>query len=422
MRKIFIIIRREYKENVYKKGFIISTILTPIILLSFIFVPALLSRVEVEEQKIFAVIDHSGIVYDQLNAELDVKLPDSSRKYIFQKVDLMANDRETLKEELKIKVSSTEIDGFIVIPANAVTDSDPISLYARNTGNFDMNRQLRSSINKIITDYRITQSGLEPEVVNKLTHWIDLKTIKITKSSEEKEGGFLKDYLSTFAMVMILYMTIVLYGSSIMRGVIQEKNTRIIEILLSSASSFQLMLGKILGIGAAGLTQYLIWSVFGVMIIKYGNLITGAESPLLSLSPDVFIYFIIFFVLGYFLFATLYASIGALANSDQEAQQMSFPVVFMLIVPLIMMTFLTKNPDSNISIVLSMVPFFSPILMFSRINISTPPFYEILICIILMLVTILIITWIAAKVYRLGILMYGKRPTLPEIMRWIKSK
>ncbi len=390
MHKLLTIIRREYKENVYKKGFIISTILTPIILMSFIFAPALLSRVEVEKQKLFDVVDQTGIVFEELTQDLDTRLPDSTRKFVFKQVQGYQN-WESTREELKLKVSIEETDGFIVVPAGALAESEPIELYARNTGNFDMNRQIRSAINNIITGYRIRQSGLEPDMVNKLTRWIDLKTIKITKSSEEKEGGFLQDYLSTFAMVMILYMTILLYGTAIMRGVLQEKNSRIIEILLSSASSFQLMMGKILGIGAAGLTQYIVWVIFGLVITSFGNLIPGIDSPVVSLSGSVLVYFVIYFILGYFIFATLYAVIGALTNSDQEAQQLSFPIVFMLIIPLIMMTFMVKNPDSTLSVVLSLIPFFSPILMFARINISMPPAAEIILSIILMVLTIVIL-------------------------------
>ncbi len=422
MNKIFTIIRREYKENVYKKGFIISTILTPIILMSFIFIPTLLSRVEVEKQKKFDVVDQTGVVYNKLNSQLNIKLADSTQKYIFREKTFSSDSWNSVREDLKKSVSMEEIDGFIVIPAEALTKSQSIEMYARNTGNFDMNRQIRNAVNDIITEHRILQSGLEPEIINRLTSRVDIKMVKITKSSEEKEGGFLRDYLSTFAMVMILYMTILLYGNGIMRAVIQEKNSRIMEVLLSSTNSFQLMMGKILGIGAAGLTQYIIWSVFGLIFILYGNMFTASESPLISMSSGILVYFVIYFILGYFLFATLYAAIGAISNSDQEAQQMSFPVVFMLIVPLIMMTFMVKNPDNTFSVILSQIPFFAPILMFARINISTPPFGEIFLSIVIMIVTILVIIWLAAKVYRIGILMYGKRPTIPEIMRWIKAK
>jgi ABC-2 type transport system permease protein len=263
---------------------------------------------------------------------------------------------------------------------------------------------------------------LEPALVNTLTRRIGLKTVKIKEGAEEAESSFIEEYFATFAFVLILYVTILLYGAAIMRGVLQEKTSRVVEIMLSAANSFQLMAGKIIGLGSVGLTQYVIWSLFGSALLTYGAVLNPTASSMPDFSLGLFIYFILFFLLGYFLFATIYAAIGAMTNSDQEAQQLSMPVVLLIIVPILVFAFIVKNPDSTTAVVLSMIPFFSPILMFARINISSPPFIEIGSAILILVLTIFLLMYITARIYRIGILMYGKRPNLPELMRWIRTK
>ena len=422
MRKIWIIVKREYKDSVYKKSFIITTILMPVIMLSFVFVPALLTSLEVDETTKIIVVDYTDLIYDSLATKLaTLKLTDGSDKYYIDRVVANVNEFEILKESLKQRITDEEIDGFIHIPP-AVLDSGAFEYYARNVGNFELNREIRNLVNDIIVQHRITESGLEPELVNTLTRRIQLRTVKIKKGAEEAESSFIEEYFATFAFVLILYVTILIYGAAIMRGVLQEKTSRVVEIMLSTANSFQLMVGKIIGLGSVGLTQYLIWSLFGGLLLTYGAVLNPTASSLPDFSLGLFIYFILFFLLGYFLFATIYAAIGAMTNSDQEAQQLSMPVVLLIIVPILVFAFIVKNPDSTTAVVLSMIPFFSPILMFARINISSPSFIEIGSAILILILTILSLMYVAARIYRIGILMYGKRPNLPELMRWIRTK
>jgi ABC-2 type transport system permease protein len=422
MRKILIIIKREFKESVYKKSFIITTILMPVIMLALVFLPAMLSSVDVKETTKIDVVDFSGIIFDSLLVHLnDAKLEDGNDKFILTKEESNPDTYPALKEDLKKRISDEKINGFIYIPASIV-ESGEVEYYARNVSNFDLNREIRNTINDIIITHRINKSGLKKELVTELTRRVDLKTVKIKKGEEETESGFLQEYFATFAFVMILYVTILIYGASIMRGVLEEKTSRVVEILLSTANSFQLMVGKIIGLGSVGLTQYLIWSLFGIGIIFYGAALNPAAANWFDISPSIFFYFIIFFILGYFLFATIYAAIGAMTNSDQEAQQLSTPVVLIIIVPIIVFSFIVKNPDSSTSVILSMIPFFSPILMFARINLASPPPLEIWTAIFILVVTIFILIYLVARIYRIGILMYGKKPNLPELMRWIKTK
>jgi ABC-2 type transport system permease protein len=285
-----------------------------------------------------------------------------------------------------------------------------------------LNRTLRAAVNDIVSEKKIEKSGLDPEMIKQLTRRLDLVTVKIREGEEEKKSGFIQEYFVTLAFVMILYVTILLYGASIMRGVLEEKNSRVVEVLLSSANSFQLMAGKIIGLGSVGLAQYLIWTVLGISFSLYGGALTGLSIGDLSFDPSIFLYFILFFILGYFLFSTIYAAFGAISNTDQEAQQASFPIVMLLIIPLVTMTFIVKNPQSTVSVIMSMIPFFSPILMFARINTAAPSPLEIWGSIFLLVITIIGCMWVVARIYRIGILSYGKKPTLAELIRWVRTK
>ena len=219
-------------------------------------------------------------------------------------------------------------------------------------------------------------------------------------------------------------MAILIYGQVIMRGVIEEKSSRVVEVVLSSLRPFQLMMGKILGIGAVGLTQFSIWTLFGIGASIYSTsfIPAGAGFSMPSIPAHVFVYFVVFFILGYFLFGTLFAAIGSMVNSEKEAQQLVMPVTMFLIIPIMLMIFIIRAPDSSLAVFLSFIPFFAPILMFLRITVLLPPFGQIGASIVILILTILLMVWLTAKIYRVGILMYGKRPKFAEIVRWIRYR
>ncbi len=416
MNKIFALIKREYKDSVYKKSFIVMTLLTPLIMVALGVVPSLLMQLDTGKQVKLNIIDQSGFVAGPLQAALTDTLPNGQNKFLLTLLPPGAN-----RDEQKALIREETINGLIIIPAN-VADSGKVEFYSKNVADFGLNRSIRSAIQKIVIDHRIVKSGLNPELVGSLTKSLELTTIKISKEGTESKRGFTDEYFSTFIFVLILYMSLIMYGTSIMRSIVQEKNSRIIEVLLASANPFQLMAGKIFGQGSVGITQYLIWALFGIGMIFYGGNVLPISAKYFNFAPSLFIYFVVFFVLGYLVYAIMYSAIGAISNSDQEAQQMSMPVILMLIVPIMMLGYLVKAPDSTLSVTLSLIPFFSPIIMFARINLSNPPLIEVLGSIGILIVTILFLVWFVAKIYRVGILMYGKRPTLPEIVKWMRYK
>jgi ABC-2 type transport system permease protein len=236
----------------------------------------------------------------------------------------------------------------------------------------------------------------------------------------ERERG--QTFFLSLGLLIIIYTTILVYGVMVMRGVLEEKQSRIIEVLLSSVRPFDLMLGKLIGIGMVGLTQYLIWAFFGLLIGVIAALpaISANWSSIPRIPVAQIIFFVVFFVLGYFLYATLYAMVGAIVSSEEDGQQVQLPVTMTLVIPMLMLSMVMRNPNGTVSTILSMIPIFSPVLMFLRIGLQMPPWWQIALSIALLIMTILGLVWVAAKIYRVGVLMYGKRPTLPELAKWLR--
>ncbi|HHJ52010.1 MAG TPA: ABC transporter permease [Caldithrix abyssi] len=419
MNKIWTIIKREYKETVFKKSFIIMTVLTPLLMVGVSVLPALLMTVQSEDQVTIHVLDNSHRIYPRLGHILTDTLKNGQKR--FKLIPLQAvNNFEAFMKEEKQKIGKGEIYGLLFIPSD-VMDNGTFEFYAKNVANVSINRSIRNAVNQLVTRYKIERSGLSPDLVKELTRQVEMKTVKITKEGLVKERGFVDEYFSTFVLVMILYMSLLLYGAAIMRSIVEEKSKRIVEVLLSQSNPFQLMAGKILGLGAVGITQYLIWISFGIGLIFFGGRIMPVSTKYFNYSPEIFIYFVLFYILGYLIFSVLYAGVGALSNTDREAQQLSMPIILFLIVPIMFIGYIIQNPDTNLSIGLSLFPLFSPILMFARINLADPGMVQILASILILIVSIIVLIWVVAKIFRVGILMYGKRPSLPEIIRWLRS-
>jgi len=417
MKKILQVLKREYWERVRKKSFIIITLLGPVLIGGLMLVPMFLSRVTVHEQKRIAVVDLSGEIYQPLSQKFTDKIKGGKRRFVLERIEPGLRTLQEMRKELSQQVENDKIDAYIVI-AKKIFEEGKAEYLSKNVANIDEIMRFERAISQVIISHRLNQQGLDHEEINKLTKPINLKTIKIVKG-QEKESGFLQDYMTTMVFVMILYMTILLYGITIARGIIEEKSNRVIEILLSSVSPFQLMVGKILGIGAVGLTQYLIWGMFAMGLSAFtASLVTANITTLISGTTIIF--FIIFYILGFFLFATMYAAVGAMCNSEQEMQNFQAPLVAFLIVPMLMAIFIIQNPNSTLATVLSLIPFFTPILMFMRINLITPPPLQIGLSILLTIIAILLMIKLSSKIFRVGILMYGKRPSLNEIIKWLK--
>jgi len=437
MRKILAVIKREYIQIVRTKGFIIGTVLGPVFMIALIVVPIIVSSVSVEKQETIGVVDLTNEIFMELDKKLDHKdymLKDGFRRYVLEKFEPYAGTEE-LRHKLRERVLKKELSAYIYIPEDvleigardsAVRDSDPeeekVEYVSEHTTDFEKLRALNRALNNVVIEKRLKREGLDPQIVAQYIKRVEKQPIKKTKKGEEKHTG--GTFMISYILALIIYMAIIIYGQVIMRGVIEEKSSRVVEVVLSSLRPFQLMMGKILGIGAVGLTQFSIWTLFGIGASVYSTsfIPAGANFAMPSIPAHVFVYFVVFFILGYFLYGTLYAAIGSMVNSEKEAQQLVMPVTMFLIVPIMLMIFIIRAPNSPTAVFLSFIPFFAPILMFLRITVLLPPFGQIGASIVILILTILLMIWLTAKIYRVGILMYGKRPKLAEIVRWMRYR
>jgi ABC-2 type transport system permease protein len=437
MKKILAVIKKEYKAIVKKKSFIIMTVLTPLLMGGMMFVPMLLMRIGRTEKKI-AVADFAGGYYQALRAKPlpqprsaakdDLDLDGSMRKaraaeaaslITFLPVPLDGRDAAAVVDVYTKKVLAKEIDGLLLIPAD-VKSSRQVSYYATSISDFATNSFIESTLRTTISQQLLLEKHIDPAVVREATREVRVDTFKVKKEGTTRSSSGM-DYIMSLFMMVILFGVLIGYGQMIMRGVLEEKSSRISEILISSARSTQIFYGKVLGIGLAGLTQVALWILLGVLLVTRFS--GSIDASILSfLTPEIGLYFVVFFVLGFFIYAIPYAIIGAAVNTDQEAQQFSTAIVWMMLIPYFIGFSATQNPNSTLTMAASLVPLFTPILMFMRITGAMPPLWQITTSIGLCVLTIWGLAWLGARIFRVGMLMYGKKPSLGEILRWIRYK
>ncbi len=427
--KVFDIISFEYMTKLRSKGFIISTLLGPLMLVVFFGVIALVTLISEDstERKI-AIVDKSG----RIGQKVVQNEPD---KYFIsdQSVD-----------SLYSKVLREELDGYLVIDKDFV-ENGKADVYSLGGGGIGFISSVNASIGGILRNERLIEAGIAPEVIAKVDKRPDISTHKITEKGTEN------DYAGFYAVIgyvlgFVIYIMMLIYGASVMRGVIEEKANRIIEVMASSVRPFELMMGKVVGIGLLGLTQLTFWLILGAVLFWLkGDIISLFASPNVQMAatmggatggPDqeflatvaslpapsigLVLSFVFYFLTGYFVYATLFAAIGSAVDQESDAQQLQLPVTLPIIIPMLFIQYIMSNPESTLSIILSLFPFFSPILMIVRIAATEVPLWEIALSVVLMIGTFFLCIMFAAKVYRIGILMYGRKPQLKDLIKWIR--
>ncbi|MCP5108782.1 MAG: ABC transporter permease [bacterium] len=435
--KILTIIKKEYKQIVKKKSFVISTILTPVMMAGFMFLPLLLTKVG-REEKTIVIEDYSGVVLQpfetkskankEVNTDLKLKFRGSptvnaeQNKFIKEYEQKMADKQDAqlrLLDQYRDQILEKEIDGLVLIPEN-VKETRRVYFCALNISDFGTNRYISSTVQKILSEKILTEQDIDLKLVEEAIRDVSMGTFKVKKEGTTKTGSKMEYMLSIF-MLTILLMIIMVYGQLIMRGVLDEKNGRIVEVLISSTDASTLFYGKIIGIGLAGLTQVALWGVLTAAVLGRASL--GIDKGIVGfLTLELAVYFVIFFVIGYFMYAILFAIVGASVNTDQEAQQFATPISFLMFIPFIIGIMVTQNPNTPLVVLTSMFPLFTPNLMFMRISIAIPPFAQIALSIALSVLFTMFLAWLGAKIFRIGILMYGKKPSVKEIFRWLRYK
>lgn len=412
--KFLVVAKWEFLEKIKSKAFLFSLVLLPVIMVVFGFLPALIASQTEEEAVAIGIIDESNQILPALEHRLREKyrLENGEPVYVLQNITTLGSDDEQRKALATIMVAGDEIEGYFSIPTS-VFDSGKVEYRAENVGNFRVVERFSRTMEEIIVAKRLSERGYDPELVRKLTTSVDVKALKVTSAGKESESGFMETFFSAYIFIMMLMFMVMTSGQLLIRSVVEEKSNRVIEVLLSSCSSQDLMVGKILGLSGLGLLQILIWGVIALAI----SMKTGAS----VVSPEHILLLLVYFLLGYLMYSAIFVGAGSPVTTEQEAQQITTYVSLMLVFPIVLAVPAMQNPDSPLIKVLTFIPLLTPAFMLMRIPIQMPPTWEILATIAILLCFTALCMWAAGKIFRIAILVYGKRPSLGELSRWIRT-
>lgn len=428
MHKLFLIIRREYLVRVRTKAFLMFTVLTPLLLGSALVLPTKLMMNSSGTKQIIIVAadaELANAVKSELAASHVAEEDEGSGKRSRRQaarpefdVSVETKPTEALRQQLTAQIRDGNLDGFAWIEADADTTRKG-TYYSRHASDFIESSLVSRALRIALSQRQLAKHGFSAAEAKSLLSPVDLDTVHIDKQGANKSNGMGAFFLP-FLLLLSIYMTVLIYGVYVMRSVIEEKSSRVIEVLLGSVTPMQLMAGKIIGVGAVGLTQIGVWIVGGTILGNGAFAMAGDFMKDAHVSTATLILLPVFFILGYATYSCVYAAIGAMVNSDEEAQQLQFPITMPLAFCMIIAMSIIQNPSTPIAFWLSMFPLTAPIIMFVRVSVSDPPVWQVALSISLSLASLYGMVWLTSRIYRVGILMYGKRPTLPEILKWIR--
>jgi ABC-2 type transport system permease protein len=414
MHSILLIAKREYVERVRSKVFRITTILVPLGLLVMIGAIALISKKAIGLNHIVIASNSPALAATMEDQLKNGEHPPAS-------IQVVAPATEADRARLTAEISSNQVDGvlWLTLPPGAALPS--ATYYTRSSSDVLAEARLESALGRAAVREQLVQKGMSADEAKSLVKPIDISMLQV-KHGQAVKTDATRSYFGIYALVMVLYVSVLFYGTDVARSVTEEKGTRIIEVLLSSAPADSLMMGKLLGVGAAALTQVAIWVFLTIAVSGSGLAAQIGMHGLSSLGINAteLVFFLVFFLLGFFFYSALSAALGSTANSSQEVQQFAFIIIAPLVIAVFMMSYVITNPTAPLSVVMSLIPPFTPIIMYLRICSQMPPLWQLALSIAMMLASIWIMVWLAARIYRIGILMYGKRPNIPEILRWLR--
>ena len=435
--KIGIIIEREYLTRVKKRSFLLITFLAPIFFAALMFLPGLLmlNSEKFDSKKTIAVCDESTLFTGKFK-DTDVNT------FIYEEKDIT---------DVKNLVREGVYDGVLYIPGTSLTLPVNAEIYSMNQIPMTLTDYINTTMKTVIEHQKLLASGIDPDIVKAANTTIHVQAIRMSEDENVEKKSFGEfEFLLGIALAMVIYFVIFIFGSQVMRGVIEEKTNHIIEVIISSVKPFELMMGKIIGIALVGLTQFLLWGILttGIYVavaqflptqevFSTGTVMTeqiaeaAANTDTEQVLTKVFDVihsinfkailwcFLFYFIGGYFLYSAMFAAVGSAVDNETDTQQFVTPISMLLIIPMVCSTIIANAPDSSLSLWLSMIPFTSPVAMMLRIPFGVP-IWQVVTSVALLFVTFIIFTWLAGKVYRTGILMYGKKVSWKEIIRWIK--
>src|SRR5438105_4073291 len=442
MRKFLAVVKREYVQRVRSRMFLVVTVAAPLMFALFTVVPTFIAGIKSGGPTRVAVVDETGRMYERVRESL-LSGPDEDEEsaeaqaanavnqnrsdrmkraaaageqgYAVEQVQTGGRDIEEVKRHLNERVKGDELDGYLVVPPDVLT-TGAVEFYARNTGDLFTNGQIADRLTKAVREQRMVERNINPADMREITQPVKVKTKRVGEGREEAEDTGQGFYL-VFGVGFIIYLTILMYGQVVLGAVIEEKETRIAEILFSSIRSFPLMMGKLIGVSLVALTQLGIWAVAFVVLSTY--VLGGSSIGIPHVPPMMFAYFAVFFLMGYFIYATVYALVGSMVTTTQEGGQLALPVVLMLVAGLFLSFNIIRSPNSSLAFWASMFPFFAPITMLVRIVTETPPLWQIALSLVIGFATAVGLIWLTSRIYRVGMLMTGKKASIPEVWRWL---
>jgi ABC-2 type transport system permease protein len=408
--------RREYLERVKTKAFVIATVIGPLLMAGLLLGPALLASRQRDKPQRLALVAASEPLRKAVEQALTQRRERGEPRFIVARTSEGPIEAERAK--LRQEVLAGQLDGYLYLPPDVLETSNG-EYYGKSVSNLGDMRTLERTVEEALVAQRLIAEGVAAGRVKSVMRRLDIRTIRITERGEREDRGV--TFIFASVMMMMLYISVIMWGQGVMTGVIEEKSNRVVELAISAMPAWHLLAGKLLGVGSAGLTQFLVWAASMALISLFGGPVLAAgEIPMPEITPLMLVSFVVFFLLGYFLYAALYAAVGSAVNTIQEAQSLAFPVLSPLILSMIFFPVVLRSPESPLAVGLSLFPMATPLLMFLRITVLTPPLWQIGLSIVLTLLTIALVTWASARIYRVGILMYGKRPTFPELLRWVR--
>jgi ABC-2 type transport system permease protein len=421
MRKIWLIVKREYITRVRTKAFILGTLALPLLSMSILAISIFLSGGSTRFSARIAILDEVGGVGDAVQQVLTRN--QSTIHPEARIVQIVEHPPPNVRSHFYDQVRNGKLDGVLVLPKGLVNGTAAAQFHAKSVQALALLGPIERAVSDAVIARRLKGEGKRAGKI--MTMFQLAKVQLVNPTSNEREDPSETNFAIAIIAGMILYMTLIVYGMSTMHSVMEEKSTRMIEILVSSIKPVNLLTGKILSVGAVALTQYLVWAVtigllFGSAASVTALLRPGAAVPAIHLSATLLIYLVIFFLAGYFLYSALYAAAGAIASTDEEARQVQMPMTLLILCSFMLFNVILNDPNSTLSVVLSLTPFLSPILMTLRVAMQTPPLWQIVLALAFSIATTIYVIRISAKIYRVGILMYGKRPSLKELRRWLR--
>ena len=449
MQKFLAVVKHEYKKVVVRWSFLIGTLLLPIMAAGFAVVPAIIFSLKGEPTRI-VVVDPSGTIAPRLRENLssdrmaakarrsaeeslsdlgasqDEQMKRTAEQFtqgfVFVPPPAVSGSADELRTQLTGMVMRDEIDAYLIIPPDMNDPDAAFEFRSRKGGDFVSNETFTDALNNAVRSQRLSEANISEERLLELSAPVKLDAKGIGEKGEPTDSTGIM--AASFIIGLMIYITLAIYGQTILGAVVEEKETRIAEILFSSARPFELMMGKLVGVGLAGLTQLGIWIASAAVILGVLAVQTDAAAFLTSvpsISPLMILYFLIFFLLGFFIYASIFALIGSMVTTVQEGGQFAFPPIMILLIGFYLSFAVIRDPNSTLSFWVSIAPFFAPITMPVRILAEMPPLWQIALSIGVNVLAIAGLVWITSRVYRVGMLMYGKRATLPEVWKWIRQ-